>query len=289
MWGRLYDCVNGPLERSILAPRRARLLAELTGVVLDVGAGTGANLRHFRSATRVIATEPSSGMSKRLAARLSSAPCAVELLDARAEILPMADASVDAVVFTCVLCSVDDVDRALAEARRALKPDGRLVVLEHVRGTDRLARWQDRITPLWSRVAGGEPSRRGTASNPPLDPPRGASGGLVAPDVSERPFTPPEGRRMAVCSRGLRRATRGSRCAATAGQGRPAEPAPWMPGAARPQELPDDCLFGLDRLELADLGAAVLPVGRDAHVRAELGLGLVDQEPLRGAVGDLDQ
>jgi ubiquinone/menaquinone biosynthesis C-methylase UbiE len=155
MWGRAYDFVNAPLERAILAPRRARLLAGLTGVVLDVGAGTGANLPHFHSATRVIATEPSSGMSKRLAARRSSAPCAVELLHARAEILPLADASVDAVVFTCVLCSVDDVDRALAEARRALRPDGQLLVLEHVRGTDRLARWQDRITPLWSRVAGG--------------------------------------------------------------------------------------------------------------------------------------
>jgi ubiquinone/menaquinone biosynthesis C-methylase UbiE len=155
MWGRVYDFVTAPLERAILAPRRARLLTGLTGVVLDVGAGTGANLPHFRSATRVIATEPSNGMRTRLAARLSSAPCPVELLDARAEILPMADASVDAVVFTCVLCSVHDVDRALAEARRALRPDGRLLVLEHVRGTDRLARWQDRITPLWSRVAGG--------------------------------------------------------------------------------------------------------------------------------------
>ena len=155
MWGRLYDCVNGPLERGILAPRRARLLPELTGVILDVGAGTGANLPHFRSATRVMATEPSSGMRKRLRARLSAASCPVELLDASAESLPIGDASLDAVVFTCVLCSVDDVDGALAEARRTLKPGGCLVVLEHVRGTGGLARWQDRITPVWSRVAGG--------------------------------------------------------------------------------------------------------------------------------------
>ena len=73
MWGRLYDCVNGPLERAILAPRRAHLLCELAGVILDVGAGTGANLPHFRSATRVIATEPSAGMRKRLATRLKFA------------------------------------------------------------------------------------------------------------------------------------------------------------------------------------------------------------------------
>jgi ubiquinone/menaquinone biosynthesis C-methylase UbiE len=155
MWGRLYDWVNGPLERGILAPRRARLLPELTGVVLDVGAGTGANLPHFRSANRVIATEPSGSMRSRLSTRLTAAPCPVELLDAPAEVLPVDDASVDAVVFTCVLCSVDDVDRALAEARRALRPGGRLVVLEHVRGSGRLAQWQDRVTPVWSRVAGG--------------------------------------------------------------------------------------------------------------------------------------
>jgi ubiquinone/menaquinone biosynthesis C-methylase UbiE len=155
MWGRLYDCVNGPLERSILAPRRAGLLGELSGIIVDVGAGTGSNLAYFRSARRVIAAEPAAGMRRRLAARLASASCPVELLDARAESLPVADGSVDAVVFTCVLCSVADVDRSLAEARRALKPGGRLVVLEHVRGTGRLARWQDRITPVWSRLAGG--------------------------------------------------------------------------------------------------------------------------------------
>src|SRR6185312_2187583 len=65
MWGRVYDCVNGPLERAILVPRRAGLLPELSGVILDVGAGTGAKLPHYRSAARVIATEPSAGMRKR--------------------------------------------------------------------------------------------------------------------------------------------------------------------------------------------------------------------------------
>jgi ubiquinone/menaquinone biosynthesis C-methylase UbiE len=155
MWGRLYDCVNGPLERSILGPRRAKVLPTLSGVVLDVGTGTGANLPHFRDATRVVATEPSRGMRSRLAAKLQTAACPVEVLDAPAERLPHPDESFDAVVFTCVLCSVTDPDRALAEARRTLKADGRLVVLEHVRGSGRLARWQDRVTPIWSRVAGG--------------------------------------------------------------------------------------------------------------------------------------
>jgi SAM-dependent methyltransferase len=139
----------------VLAPRRAALLSDLRGVVLDVGAGTGANLEHFHNASRVIALEPDPGMRKRLAPKLPTARCEVEVLGAPAEALPLRDQTVDAVVFTCVLCSVEDVDQALAEARRTLKPHGRLVVLEHVRGDGRLARWQDVVTPVWSCLAGG--------------------------------------------------------------------------------------------------------------------------------------
>lgn len=73
---------------------------------------------------------------------------------------PLPAASFDAVVFACTLCTVADLDRALAEARRVLKADGRLVVLEHVRGGGQLARWQDAVTPLWSRLmAGCHPNR----------------------------------------------------------------------------------------------------------------------------------
>jgi len=155
VWAPLYDRVTQPLERAVLAERRARLLHDLSGVIVDVGAGTGANLAHFRRAERVIATEPDPRMRRQLAAKLPSAPVPAELLDAPAESLPHADASVDAVVFTCVLCTVADVDRALAEAKRVLKPAGQLVVLEHVRGAGKLARWQDRITPIWARLIVG--------------------------------------------------------------------------------------------------------------------------------------
>jgi ubiquinone/menaquinone biosynthesis C-methylase UbiE len=154
-WAPVYDRANGPFERAVLAPRRAALLSDLRGVVLDVGAGTGANLEHFHNASRVIALEPDPGMRKRLAPKLPTARCEVEVLGAPAEALPLRDQTVDAVVFTCVLCSVEDVDQALAEARRTLKPHGRLVVLEHVRGHGRLARWQDVVTPVWSCLAGG--------------------------------------------------------------------------------------------------------------------------------------
>jgi ubiquinone/menaquinone biosynthesis C-methylase UbiE len=155
VFAALYDRMTGPLEQGVLAERRAGLLADLAGEVLDVGAGTGANLPYLRSASRVVAAEPDPAMRRRMAARLAGAPVRAEITGDVAEALAQPDASFDAVVFTQVLCTVSDPDRALAEARRVLRPGGRLIVLEHVRGSGSLARWQDRLTPLWSRLIPG--------------------------------------------------------------------------------------------------------------------------------------
>jgi ubiquinone/menaquinone biosynthesis C-methylase UbiE len=154
-WAPGEDGVTGPREAVVLSKHRARLLEEMDGVVVDIGAGTGSNFPHFRDAKRVIATEPDPRMRRQAASKLADASCPVELLDASAESLPLADSSVDAVVFACVLCTVSDPNRALAEARRVLRAGGKLCVLEHVRGTGRLARLQDRITPLWKLAMGG--------------------------------------------------------------------------------------------------------------------------------------
>jgi ubiquinone/menaquinone biosynthesis C-methylase UbiE len=160
----LYDRLTRPLERDVLGPRRASLLGDLQGQVLDVGAGTGANLPHLRQAKRLVATEPDAAMRKRLARKLAAGHVPVEVTDAAAESLPFPDATFDAVVFTGVLCTVADPQAAVAEARRVLKPAGRLIVLEHVRGTGRLASWQDRVTPLWSRLMAGCHPNRDTAA-----------------------------------------------------------------------------------------------------------------------------
>lgn len=164
MFAAVYDRMNGPLEREVLAPRRADLLGSLEGEVLDVGAGTGANLPHFRRATRVVALEPDAAMRRRMAAKLAGTRVPVEVGDAPAEALPYPADSFDAVVFCCTLCTIGDPDRALAEAHRVLRPTGRLAVLEHVRGAGRLARWQDLITPLWSPLMAGCQPNRDTAS-----------------------------------------------------------------------------------------------------------------------------
>jgi len=93
-------------------------------------------LPYLRQASRVVAAEPDPAMRRRLVAKTAAAEVPVDVDDSPAEALPYAD-------------------RALAEARRVLRSGGRLIALEHVRGDGRLARWQDRITPLWTRLAAG--------------------------------------------------------------------------------------------------------------------------------------
>lgn len=166
LFAAMYDTLSASLERRELAPRRARLLSALDGTVVDVGAGTGANLRHFRHADRVILVEPDPYMRARLRARLGESPVPVEVSDADAEHLPLPDGAADTVVFTLVLCSVPDQRLALMEARRVLKPGGTLAMLEHVRGQGRAARWQDRLDGLWGRcVAPGCHINRNTVAS----------------------------------------------------------------------------------------------------------------------------
>ncbi len=164
----LYDRLTAPSERACVADWRAALISPLAGAVLEIGAGTGANLAHYGAAvTRLVVTEPDPHMRRRLRVRLASARgLAAEISEASAERLPWDDASFDAVVSTLVLCSVGDPDRALAEYRRVLVPGGRLVFIEHVAAHDNPGRlrWQRRLEPVWKRVFGNCHLTRDTAA-----------------------------------------------------------------------------------------------------------------------------
>lgn len=155
-----YDCATHGLERHCLASWRSELLGSLAGEILELGAGTGVNLRHYQPCvTQLTLLEPDPFMRRRLNRKLVGHPLGsrVRLLDASAEELRMSDASVDAVVATLVLCSVTDVARVLSEARRVLKPGGSLALIEHIaapEGTQR-RRWQNRLAQTWSLVSGG--------------------------------------------------------------------------------------------------------------------------------------
>ncbi len=144
-------------ERACLADWREALLADLSGHVLEIGAGTGRNLDHYpRSIERLVLAEPDRHMRTRLSSMASGHAKHVEVIGAPAQALPVADESFDAVVCTLVLCSVGDVDAVLAEVRRVLKPGGRFLFIEHVaaKGGSRLT-WQRRIEPVWKRLADG--------------------------------------------------------------------------------------------------------------------------------------
>jgi ubiquinone/menaquinone biosynthesis C-methylase UbiE len=152
--GWLYDLMARRAERAGLGERRRRLLADLEGDVLEIGAGTGASLPHYERAARVVALERDPSMAKRLPAKTAEARVPVEVASGTANALPFPDATFDAAVSTFVLCSVADQGAVLAEVRRVLKPGGKLVLLEHVRGEGRVARWQQRLTPLHRKVFG---------------------------------------------------------------------------------------------------------------------------------------
>jgi ubiquinone/menaquinone biosynthesis C-methylase UbiE len=164
-----YDPILASVERAGLGEARALLLAGARGRTLEIGAGTGANVRHMPSTvTELILTEPAPAMRERLERRVSDAlgssspggstgqiPVAVRVLSGTATGLPVEDASIDTLVSTLVLCSVPDLDAAVQELRRVITPDGVLLVMEHVAGHGRTRRAQRIIDPVWRVVARG--------------------------------------------------------------------------------------------------------------------------------------
>lgn len=137
---------------------RGPALAAARGEVLEVGFGTGLNLPHYpETVSRLVGVDPLVALEDRVEARVAAAPFPVERHALRADGgLPFDAGRFDRVVFTWTLCSIPDPTRALAEMRRVLRPEGRLLFIEHGRSDEPgVARWQDRITPVWKRIAGG--------------------------------------------------------------------------------------------------------------------------------------
>lgn len=150
----LYDPVMGLVDRAGMGARRRRLLSEARGQVVEVGGGTGRNLEHYRDVDRVVVLEPDPAMRRRLLPRVSSAAVPVEVHESGLEDCGLPDGFADTVVASLVLCTVPSLEDALREIRRLMKPDGRLLFLEHVRAPGLTGRIQAAATPLWSRTAG---------------------------------------------------------------------------------------------------------------------------------------
>jgi len=150
LFAMTYDRQIAKAEEAGLRAMRQRLLASAAGQVLEIGAGTGANLPCYgREVEHLTVTEPHVPMVRRLEGRVRDRGSAAKVLRAPAEDLPFDNDTFDVAVSTLVLCGVDDQPRALRELRRVLRPGGRLLFLEHVRSDDPArARLQDRMNWL---------------------------------------------------------------------------------------------------------------------------------------------
>lgn len=157
----LYQRIARLEETGAVGQARDEVSSQLHGRLLIIGSGPAQDLHHLPdSVTSVVGVEPSESMRRAAQPQIEAAEAAglpVEVLDAVAEDLPLQDDSVDSVLFAYVLCSVDDPERAVAEALRVLRPGGTIAVLEHVAGSPGswMRRAQNLVAPIWPRVAAG--------------------------------------------------------------------------------------------------------------------------------------
>ena len=148
-----FACGIKPVRR-----QRRKVVPLARGRVLEIGIGTGLNLEHYDRSrlTQLIGLDPSAEMHRLARKRMARAGLDVELVTLSAERIPYENASFDTVLVTYALCTIPDAVAALREMRRVLKPGGQLIFCEHGRAPDEsVRRWQDRLTPLWSKFAGG--------------------------------------------------------------------------------------------------------------------------------------
>jgi ubiquinone/menaquinone biosynthesis C-methylase UbiE len=149
--------INVGMRNKRLEPLRERQVAQARGRVLEIGIGYGLNLPFYRRDIElVIGIDPSLELLTMARKHTAWLHFPVKLLHGPAETLPLEDHSIDSVMITWTLCSVAQPDRVLEEIRRVLRPDGALIFVEHGRAPEpRIRRWQNRLTPVWKKLAGG--------------------------------------------------------------------------------------------------------------------------------------
>lgn len=149
--------VNLAMRNRELTPYRERVLAGAQGRVLEIGAGSGANLQLYPARVKdLLALEPSPKLISMARGAVSRSAVDVKFIQGSAESIPLDRGTIDTVVMTWTLCSILEAAQALSELRRVLKPSGNLLFVEHGEAPDpAIKRWQDRLNPYWKRFAGG--------------------------------------------------------------------------------------------------------------------------------------
>lgn len=138
--------------------QREKIVPLACGEVLEVGFGSGLNMPHYDSARvrKIWGLEPSEGMRRKARENVEQSDIEVEFIDLPGEEIPLPAGSVDTVLVTYTLCTIPDAVTALRGMRRVLKSGGKLLFCEHGRAPDEeVRRWQDRLNPAWSAIAGG--------------------------------------------------------------------------------------------------------------------------------------
>ncbi|MEM9899505.1 MAG: class I SAM-dependent methyltransferase, partial [Pseudomonadota bacterium] len=152
---RFVECACGTAP---ISKQRKKVVPRAKGTVLEIGFGAGQNLPFYNTkiVDKLYALEPSASMRKRATKRISESPLEIEFLDLPSEQIPLPDDSIDTILITYTLCTIPDVDAAVREMHRVIKPDGILLFSEHGRAPDQGTRkFQNRVNNAWKRVAGG--------------------------------------------------------------------------------------------------------------------------------------
>ncbi|MFW6033811.1 MAG: class I SAM-dependent methyltransferase [bacterium] len=168
VFARLYSRLSPAMERSGMGEYRDQLLAGLTGRVVEVGAGDGANFPHYPAGVAsVVAVEPEPYLRARARKRAAGLQVPISVVDGVAERLPIQDAGADAGVVSLALCSVTDPHAALQELHRVIRPGGELRFFEHVRAESAGMRQVQRAldATVWPLLAGGCHTGRDTAAS----------------------------------------------------------------------------------------------------------------------------
>ena len=165
LWSKFYDKMIKDAEEKGLSDWRQTLLQNISGDVLEIGCGTGANINFYPAAVnRLVLLEPSKHMIGKLKEKYQHKLANAEILNHPAENILLPDNSFDYVVCTLVLCSVNNLEKSLAEIYRLLKPQGKFIFIEHVAATNnpQRLRWQHRLNFVWKHLMDGCHTTRST-------------------------------------------------------------------------------------------------------------------------------
>ena len=146
-------CAIGPVSK-----QREKVVPFASGVVLEIGIGSGLNIPFYNpdKVSKIIGVDPDEHIWKRSAKRRAASPLEIERIGLSGEDIPLQDNMADSVVVTYSLCTIPDPIKALGEMKRILKPGGKILFTEHGKAPDaKVHRWQNRIDPIWGKLAGG--------------------------------------------------------------------------------------------------------------------------------------